>query len=63
MFNRTSISLATIAITFFVLLALAVFTPLVKIILSGVAIILITVAFAAMLLSALAAWSFTDKED
>ena len=63
MFNRTSVSLATIAITFFVLLALAVFTPLVEIILSGVAIILITVAFAAMFLSALAAWSFTDKED
>ena len=63
MFNRTSISLATIAITFFVLLALAVFTPLVEIILSGVAIILITVAFAAMFLSALAAWGFTDKAD
>lgn len=60
--KQIAITLSTIAIAFFALLALAVFTPLINIILSAVAIILLLAATVAVFFAVLITWDTSGKE-
>ena len=60
--KQIAITLSTIAIAFFSLLALAVFTPLIDIILSVVAIILLVAASVAVFFAVLITWDTSGKE-
>ena len=62
--NNKQITLTStaIAIAFFTLLALAVFTPLINIILSVVAIILLLAASVAVFFAVLITWDTSGKE-
>lgn len=53
---------AAIVIGFFALLFTLVFTPLFKVVLAGISIILLVVLFVLFALGAVAAWNFSDNE-